>query len=229
MPAFMAEGGMPYWIDLMTSDVRKSSHFYGELLGWDFEELYVGYRVARVQGLPVAAIVDKPEDSPLPDTWVTYFLADDIEALVQRVKDLGGRVLAEPTDVNLGRMALLVDTSGGLFGAIEPYSEEAFIAAGEPGTPVWHELTCTNHYEEAAKFYRDLFDWVTRSTEAGGFRYTTALVDGAAVVVERNVNSPETDWPECFIPTTQKLKKRTYGIARMDMAVYHADLAGEED
>ncbi|WP_273113759.1 16S rRNA (guanine(966)-N(2))-methyltransferase RsmD [Corynebacterium durum] len=55
------------------------------------------------------------------------------------------------------------------------------------------------------------------------------LVDGAAVVVERNVNSPETDWPECFIPTTQKLKKRTYGIARMDMAVYHADLAGEED
>ena len=132
MPAFMAEGGMPYWIDLMTSDVRKSSHFYGELLGWDFEELYVGYRVARVQGLPVAAIVDKPEDSPLPDTWVTYFLADDIEALVQRVKDLSGRVLAEPTDVNLGRMALLVDTSGGLFGAIEPYSEEAVIAAGEP-------------------------------------------------------------------------------------------------
>ena len=55
------------------------------------------------------------------------------------------------------------------------------------------------------------------------------LVDGAAVVVERNVNLPETDWPECFIPTTQKLKKRTYGIARMDMAVYHADLAGEED
>ncbi|WJZ02481.1 16S rRNA (guanine(966)-N(2))-methyltransferase RsmD [Corynebacterium freiburgense] len=48
------------------------------------------------------------------------------------------------------------------------------------------------------------------------------LVDGAAVVVERHVESPETDWPECFTPTTQKLKKRTYGIARMDMAVYHA-------
>ncbi|MDO4685349.1 MAG: 16S rRNA (guanine(966)-N(2))-methyltransferase RsmD [Corynebacterium sp.] len=49
-----------------------------------------------------------------------------------------------------------------------------------------------------------------------------ALVDGAAVVVERHIASPETDWPECFTPTTQKLKKRTYGIARMDMAVYHA-------
>ena len=62
----------------------------------------MGYRVARVQGLPVAAIVDKPEDSPLPDTWVTYFLADDIEALVQRVKDLGGRVLAESNGCEFG-------------------------------------------------------------------------------------------------------------------------------
>ncbi|MDO5077966.1 16S rRNA (guanine(966)-N(2))-methyltransferase RsmD [Corynebacterium sp.] len=48
------------------------------------------------------------------------------------------------------------------------------------------------------------------------------LVDGAAVIVERHVSSPDTDWPDCFVPTTQKLKKRTYGIARMDMAVYHA-------
>lgn len=47
-----------------------------------------------------------------------------------------------------------------------------------------------------------------------------ALVDGAAVVVERHRDSPETAWPDGFTPTTQKLKKRTYGIARMDMAVY---------
>lgn len=50
------------------------------------------------------------------------------------------------------------------------------------------------------------------------------LVDGAAVVVERHRDSPETAWPPCFVPTTQKLKKRTFGIARMDMAVFHKDL-----
>ena len=49
------------------------------------------------------------------------------------------------------------------------------------------------------------------------------LVDGAAVVIERHVSSPETAWPADFVPTTQKLKKRTYGIARMDMAVYHRE------
>ncbi|WP_394281720.1 RsmD family RNA methyltransferase [Corynebacterium sp.] len=49
------------------------------------------------------------------------------------------------------------------------------------------------------------------------------LVDGAAVVVERHRESPETAWPEGYTPTRQKLKKRLYGIARMDMAVYSAD------
>lgn len=46
------------------------------------------------------------------------------------------------------------------------------------------------------------------------------LTDDAAVVVERHRESPETDWPEGFTPTGQKLKKRLYGIARMDMATF---------
>ncbi len=56
---------------------------------------------------------------------------------------------------------------------------------------------------------------------------TPKLVDGAIVVVERHIDSPETDWPAWFEPTGQKLKKRTYGIARMDMAVYDASLVEE--
>lgn len=49
------------------------------------------------------------------------------------------------------------------------------------------------------------------------------LVDGAAVVVERHVDSPETSWPRAYAPTGQKLKKRTYGSARMDMAVFNRE------
>ena len=33
MPAFEAEVGMPYWIDLTTSDPRKSAYFYEQVLG----------------------------------------------------------------------------------------------------------------------------------------------------------------------------------------------------
>lgn len=47
-----------------------------------------------------------------------------------------------------------------------------------------------------------------------------ALAPNAVVVVERNHTSPETAWPDGFEPTGQKLKKRTFGIARFDMAIW---------
>lgn len=46
------------------------------------------------------------------------------------------------------------------------------------------------------------------------------LAPDAVVVVERHVESPEVGWLDGFEKTNQKLKKRTYGIARMDMAIW---------
>ena len=178
MPAFQAEPGMPYWIDLTTSDLRKSARFYSEVLGWEIEEVSEGYRLARIQGLPVAGFVQRPADDQQPDTWITYFLSFDIEADCKKIEELGGRILAEPADVHLGQMALAVDAAGALFGLIQPVGEDSFIAAGEPSTPVWHELTATTDYQQATTFYPQLFEWSTAT--AGDSSYTTALIDGAA-------------------------------------------------
>lgn len=46
------------------------------------------------------------------------------------------------------------------------------------------------------------------------------LAEDAVVVVERHSESAETAWPEGFETTGQKLKKRTFGIARFDMAIW---------
>lgn len=46
------------------------------------------------------------------------------------------------------------------------------------------------------------------------------LTKDAVVVVERHRESAEVDWPAGFETTGQKLKKRTFGIARMDMAIW---------
>lgn len=179
MPAFAATPGMPYWIDLSSSDVRKSSYFYSQLLGWEIsaEREDSSYRVARVQGLPVAGII--PHDGSMPETWVTYFLSKDLDGDLERVAELGGRVLGMPTEVQLGTMAVLADAAGALFGLIQPAGEDAFVAAGEPGTPVWHELSATSNYAEAVDFYQGLFGWeILAPGEDGG--YSTAMEDGAA-------------------------------------------------
>jgi len=115
MPAFEAEVGMPYWIDLTTSDPRKSAHFYEEMLGWEISAESAEekpYQMARLQGLPIAGLIPQPEEAPMPDTWVTYFLSKDIARDCRRAESLGGRILVEPQQVQLGHMALLADAAG---------------------------------------------------------------------------------------------------------------------
>ncbi|APT83794.1 VOC family protein [Corynebacterium aquilae] len=180
MPAFHAEGGMPYWIDLLTNDVAAASDFYANILGWETEQTAEGYRLARAQGLPVAGFITQPDDAPTGATWITHFLVDDIHAACDKARELGGTVTTEPTDVQLGTMALVLDPGDGFFGLIQAHSSEAFVSGGEPGTAVWHELTCTSNLEKTAGFYEELFGWTTTHTDAGdGFSYVTAMVDGA--------------------------------------------------
>ncbi|WP_165243337.1 16S rRNA (guanine(966)-N(2))-methyltransferase RsmD [Corynebacterium lizhenjunii] len=52
------------------------------------------------------------------------------------------------------------------------------------------------------------------------------LTDRAMVVIERPADSPPTTWRPGFAPTPQKLKKRTFGIARMDMAIFDRNSKG---
>lgn len=181
MPAFQAQPGMPYWIDLATTEARKSSYFYSRILGWEIGDAGEGaagdavndYRVARVQGMPVAGMV---EQDAMPDAWVTYFYTTDIARDSARVVELGGRVLSEPADVSLGSMALCADVAGGWFGLFQPAGDEAFVAAGEPGTPVWHEYASTSNVRAVADFYGELFNWDIVENEG----YLLVMQDGAA-------------------------------------------------
>lgn len=91
------------------------------------------------------------------------------------------------------------------------------------------EMKASTYVAQAPREHFDLlladppYELVDESVREMLERVAPALVNGAGVVVERHVDSPETDWPAGYTPTSQKLKKRTYGIARMDMAVYHRE------
>src|SRR5699024_12456842 len=99
------------------------------------------YHADSMQVLPIVGVIPQPVESTMPDTWVTYYRAGNLDKECQRAEELGGRVLSGPQQVELGQMALLTDAAGALFGLIEPTNTEQFVAAGEPGLPVWHELT----------------------------------------------------------------------------------------
>lgn len=177
MPAFESRHGMPIWSELSTSDLRKSSHFYQTVMGWECDD-NDQYRLARSQGMPVAGFVAQ-EAGTMPDSWVTYFFTENIENTVERVAELGGRILLEPTEITRGTISLCVDPSGAAFGLLA--TEEIFVAGGEPGTAAWYELTATAKYAKAVEFYEELFGWMTSAMTSpdGSFNYTSALEDGA--------------------------------------------------
>lgn len=226
MPAFEAEVGMPYWIDLTTSDPRKSAHFYEQVLGWEISaesQEENPYQMARLQGLPIAGLIPQPEEAPMPDTWVTYFLSKDIDGDCQRTENLGGRILAVPQPVQLGHMALLADAAGGMFGLIQPSGPEHFVAGGEPGTPVWHELTATTRFQHAMDFYGELFNWEIRAMESEdeNFIYATAEEDGAPFAGLWNAEGQ-------FPPQVPSFWQTYLGVRDIDEAAKKAvELGGE--
>lgn len=151
--------GTPSWFDLMTSDAAAARDFYGAVLGWTYE---VGgpetgfYAMAMKDGQPVAGIGQKPADAPWPSAWSVYFDTVDVDASVAHARALGGAVVMPPMDVmDVGRMAILSDPTGAVFGLWQARLHKGAGRIHEHGTPAWCEVN-TRDADAASAFYSAL-------------------------------------------------------------------------
>src|SRR5206468_4177472 len=104
--------GTPMWVDLTSPDVKAAARFYGELFGWQAEDLgeEAGhYHMFRKDGKMVAA-ANAPMSPGQPAAWTSYVATDDANATAAKVREAGGQVAMEPFDVmGAGRMAVFQD------------------------------------------------------------------------------------------------------------------------
>lgn len=149
--------GVPCWVDAQLPDVEAGKRFYGELFGWDFEEVYDSTVLARLGGEPVASLARKA-DGRLPTVWTVFFATPDAEALVRRIREAGGQVVTAPVEVGegLGTAALVTDPEGAVFGLWQAGEHKGFGRRHEVGTFVWAELYARDT-EAANAFYGGLF------------------------------------------------------------------------
>ncbi|QCQ92140.1 VOC family protein [Rhodococcus sp. SGAir0479] len=178
--------GAPCWIDVTCSDVDRAAAFYRELFGWTAEssgEEYGGYVMFFSDGKPIAGMMAGEPGQPGTDTWTTYLATDDVDRLAEAVTTAGGQVMVGPMTVPAqGRMAVFVDTSGGVVGAWQPDGHKGFGLIAESGAPAWFELV-TKDYEAALPFYRDVFGWeLSTLGDSDEFRYSTGRFDGEDLV-----------------------------------------------
>ncbi len=110
--------GVPCWVDTSQPDPEAAVSFYGDLFGWEFEDVMPPgsdgkYFIARIRGGNVAAVGSIPEQAPPTAMWNTYVWVESADETALKVSDAGGNVVMEPFDVmDAGRMAVFTDPEG---------------------------------------------------------------------------------------------------------------------
>ena len=114
----IGEAGTLVWNELATSDLEKSRAFYGEVFDWGWGG-GPEYAEAQAAGRVVAGVSPRHPEMPasVPDRWLVYFGAADVDADAKKAQSLGATVTVPPTDIpDIGRFAVLFDPQGAEFG-----------------------------------------------------------------------------------------------------------------
>jgi uncharacterized protein len=164
--------GVPCWVDTSQPDPEAATAFYSGLFGWDFKDAMPPdsdgkYFIASLGGGAVAAVGSQPEGGSSMATWNTYVWVDDADATAAKVRDAGGRVMADPFDVfDAGRMAVFSDPEGAAFCVWQAMRHKGAQVVNEPGSLNFNGLN-TRNVEGAQSFYGSLFGWEALGLDGG--------------------------------------------------------------
>lgn len=169
------EPGMFNWVDLMTTDAEGAKSFYAQLLGCETRDNPVGdgsvYTMLTKNGKNVAGLFQMTPDMTeqgMRPCWNAYVAVASVDDAAKKAAELGGVVAVPPMDVlEAGRMASVIDPSGGALGLWEAKTHIGADLIAEPGAFCWAELY-TNDTAAAAAFYTGLFGWERQEMQGVG-------------------------------------------------------------
>jgi predicted enzyme related to lactoylglutathione lyase len=210
------EPGTFCWVDLATTDPAGAKAFYGELFGWEAEDMPAGggatYTMLRLDGDYVCALYEMDAErleQGVPPHWFSYVSVEDADATAARARELGGTVYGEAFDVlDAGRMAVIQDPTGAVFGAWQPRAHIGARRVNDPGCLTLNELH-TRDPEAAITFYAGLFGWETEVIEENGepvygsINNAGSLNGGLMPMTEEHGDAPSYWLPYFTVPSIE--------------------------
>jgi uncharacterized protein len=122
----VSEANAMIWNELNTRDTAGAREFYGAVFGWTFEEsefgsnTYITIKLGEDSGGGIMDLTGRVPDE-VPNHWLVYFVAEDTDAAVEKVKGSGGEAVFGPESISeVGRIAVLKDPFGAVFALITP-------------------------------------------------------------------------------------------------------------
>ncbi len=175
------------WHDLITDDVAAARAFYGDLLGWTFEDSrrpgsrtpYTLIRSATGDYVGGIVALDDPDSGADYSRWLPYYAVPDVDAAAEASARSGGEVVVRPRDVGMvARVAAVRDPTNAVVGFIS--SNIGYpIDPLAPGTGdvAWNELV-TSDPAAAAAFYAGLSHGAVREEPRGDQVYRMLRNEG---------------------------------------------------
>jgi len=204
--------GKIVWHDLITARPDAARTFYGELFGWQFEELglnlgfgnTLNYTLIRHQGRLIGGMVDarrlddvRAEDAERVSQWVALMSVENADDAVAAVTRGGGKVLTPPTDfVDRGRLALVEDSQGATLALLETRDGDPPDQPPVIGGFLWDELW-TIDTGRAAEFYQQVTGLAARERQiddGGVYRYLADGDNPRVGLLPRPVDSIDPVW-----------------------------------
>ncbi|MCU1377273.1 MAG: Glyoxalase/bleomycin resistance protein/dioxygenase [Acidimicrobiales bacterium] len=122
----LAEPNTPNWFELHTRDYEASVQFYRDVFGWDTrvagDTADFRYTTLGEGDDALAGIMDASAFLPegVPAHWSIYFGAEDTDAALARIGELGGSTVMAGEDTPFGRLAAATDPTGAMFKLVGP-------------------------------------------------------------------------------------------------------------
>ena len=181
--------GVPAWIDTRPADPERAADFFAGLFGWQLENRAPSgspsYLVATLDGREVVAIGSRLAGAPESEAWTTYIAVEDADATAAKVRDLGGTVISDASDLfDAARVAVCADPSGAVFGLWQPGTIKGAQVVNAPGSWNFSELN-TDDVEGATRFYAALFGWEVDVVDMGAMSGNMVRLPGYADFLEQ--------------------------------------------
>jgi uncharacterized protein len=163
------------WYELTTTDMKSAKAFYASVVGWGARGASMpgsAYSLFTIGDSPVTGLMNMPEEARrtgVTPRWTGYIGVDDVDAAVERIKQLGGAVYVPPMDVpNISRFSVVADPQMATLALVKgaKTSQAQSAAPGKPGHVGWHELLAAD-WETAFAFYGELFGWQKADSHVG--------------------------------------------------------------
>ncbi|MBI1334791.1 MAG: VOC family protein [Armatimonadetes bacterium] len=98
-------------------DSESTSQFYSSLFDWNLSSTPTGAMIDTGEGIPgqITSLGHEPHQ------YTTFYVqVDDVEASIEKAKELGGTLIVGPVPIPMGTFAWISDPGGNVIGLWKP-------------------------------------------------------------------------------------------------------------